>query len=620
MIRVNLFSKKFDTKLGESSRISIDSKEFPKPKSYEEFVSKIAKTFNLKKKDIILNAFTTDEDEMLIQDQQDLEDNQDETVEYRIILEEGASQIKTTKNVPEESKPSRAKEEKEEPNKDGDEEDNKPDDKSEEDNGEEDGIDIKLDINLDIPDKELESIINSQIKEIPPIDNDIINDDIPFNIDEYKKEMNEKCTNIKNDFNKAFDSKVNEIVSAKSSLMQKRINDSILEFSKVSINHLQKINNEASGLKEDSVTLVENTEGMNKAIEQLQSIVIAPGAGIKPKPIIEDEDKITIKFINKDITLEVKKEKAKYLEVSGIEIENIGNETYKKLFFIKDEDKSSNDICFYGNSEKRNIQQLSLNGDFEPEKKEKYTIILQIKDAKPNQTYCLIIYAKEDPKKGIISKSFKINVKIKGEEGNSQKPIVDKKDSNADEERIKLEAALKEKELKEKKELEEKKKLEEKDNNLYKELNMNEVCDINEAKNIFKDYEYDQEKIKNWIKEKKDEKVKSKAEEKYKQISASNNIEKIDKDDLIAKIINLNFDENAINEWIKERIKPEIKPQPPNPDPSPNDPRLDEMVAKFDDEYNILTIIDDDEFKAEIINLSYDESKIREYIEKKLNE
>ena len=163
--------------------------------------------------------------------------------------------------------------------------------------------------------------------------------------------------------------------------------------------------------------------------------------------------------------------------------------------------------------------------------------------------------------------------------------------------------------------MEEKKKLEEKDNNLYKELNMNEVCDINEAKNIFKNYEYDQEKIKNWIKEKKHEKVKSKAEEKYKQISASNNIEKIDKDDLLSKIIDLNFDDNSINEWIEERIKPQ-----PNPDPAPNNVKLDDMVAKFDDEYNILTIIDEDEFKAEIINLNYDESKIREYIEKKLNE
>ena len=57
----------------------------------------------------------------------------------------------------------------------------------------------------------------------------------------------------------------------------------------------------ASSLKEDSVALVENIEDMGKAIEKLQSIVIIPGPGIKPKPIIEDKDKITIKFINKDI-------------------------------------------------------------------------------------------------------------------------------------------------------------------------------------------------------------------------------------------------------------------------------------------------------------------------------
>ena len=603
MIRVNLFSKKFDAKAGESTRISIDSKEFPKPKSFEDFISKLAKTFNLKKKDIILNAFTTDEDEIIIQDQQDLEDNQDETVEYRIILEDGASPIKTSKKVPEEDKPSIIQGTEEKPNED----DNKPDDQSEGDSGE-DGIDIKLDINLDIQDKELENIINSQIKEIPPIDTDIINDEMPFNIDEYKKEMNERCANIKNDFNNAFESKVNEIVSSKSSLMQKKINDSILEFSKVNLEHLQKINTEATGLKEDSVALVENTEEMSKAIQELQSLVIIPGGN--KNPIIEDEDKITVKFINKDMTLEVQKEKAKYFEAPAIEIQNIGDETYKKLYFIIDENNSSNEFRFYGNTEKRNIQQLSLNGDFEPDKKEKYPIVLQIKDAKPNQTYSLIIYVKEDPKKGILSKSFKINVKIIGEEGNSQNHNVHNAE-DADEERIKLE-----KEMKEKKEMEEKKKLEEKDNNLYKELNMSEVCDINEAKKIFKNYEYDQEKIKNWIKERKDEKVKLKAEEKYNQLSASINIEKIDKDELIAKIISSNFDDNAINEWIKEKNKPDDpRPNPPGPDG-----KLEELVAKFDEEYNILTIIDDEEFRDIIINLNYDEDKIRGYIEEKLNE
>ena len=87
MIKVSLYQKKFDNKTSESTRTLIDSKDFSKPKSYEEFISSLSKAFKLKKKDIILNAYTTDEDENLIQDQQDLEDNEEETVEYRIILE-----------------------------------------------------------------------------------------------------------------------------------------------------------------------------------------------------------------------------------------------------------------------------------------------------------------------------------------------------------------------------------------------------------------------------------------------------------------------------------------------------------------------------------------------------
>jgi hypothetical protein len=87
MIKVSLYQKKFDNKTSESTRTLLDLKDFSKPKSYEEFVTILYKAFKLKKKDIILNAFITDEDEILIQDQQDLEDNKKETVEYRIILE-----------------------------------------------------------------------------------------------------------------------------------------------------------------------------------------------------------------------------------------------------------------------------------------------------------------------------------------------------------------------------------------------------------------------------------------------------------------------------------------------------------------------------------------------------
>ena len=50
------------------------------------------------------------------------------------------------------------------------------------------------------------------------------------------------------------------------------------------------------------------------------------------------------------------------------------------------------------------------------------------------------------------------------------------------------------------------------------------------------------------------------------------------------------------------------------------DPRLQEYVDKFDEEYNILTIIEKDELKEQIIKLNYEEDKIREYIESKLAE
>ena len=51
-----------------------------------------------------------------------------------------------------------------------------------------------------------------------------------------------------------------------------------------------------------------------------------------------------------------------------------------------------------------------------------------------------------------------------------------------------------------------------------------------------------------------------------------------------------------------------------------NENLLQELVDKFDEEYNILTIVVEDEFKEQIIKLNYDEYKIRKYIERKLAE
>ncbi len=48
--------------------------------------------------------------------------------------------------------------------------------------------------------------------------------------------------------------------------------------------------------------------------------------------------------------------------------------------------------------------------------------------------------------------------------------------------------------------------------------------------------------------------------------------------------------------------------------------RLQELVDKFDEDYNIFTIVEEDEFREKIIELNYDECKIRDWIERKLAE
>ena len=637
MIKVSLFLKKFDKKASESTRVSIDSKEFPKPNSYEEFISKIAKAFNIKKRDIILNAITNDEEEYLIKDQQALEDYKDETIEYQVILENKESLSREPSKTIEENKEAKEYKDKKEGQKQDDSGDemNKGNDKSKEEDDGEDELKIKINVNLDISDKEIENIISSQIKDIPPIDDKVINDDPGLDIEKYKEEMNIKYDNIKSDFNKAFDSKIDEIVINKNNLMQSKISNSILEFSNVNIKHLEGIKNEANGLKDESTELVENTQTMSIAIEKLSEEI--PVDESDPNP------KINIIFKSKDFNLEIKKGESGFITVSDIEIENVGNETYKKLYFVADESNSSKEICFWQNSKNANINQLSLNGDFSPKDTGTHTINLKVSDAKPNQTYSLIIYVKEDIKKRYISKPLTINVKIKGEENVQQKSKEDEAELLYKEFESKYDVSLintKEELIKkimslnsDKNQVEEwiKKKLEEKDENLFKELNMTGVCDINEAKKIFNQFNYNKEQLKNWIKEKNEENIKSKAEEKYNSLNAALNLEdKIEKNELIDIIVKFNFDAEKINDWIKAKI-PQAKPEIPIVNPDINDdqknngggeedPKITEIISKFDDEYNILTIIDEDEFKQEIIKLKCDESKIREYIEKKLNE
>ena len=109
---------------------------------------------------------------------------------------------------------------------------------------------------------------------------------------------------------------------------------------------------------------------MSIAIEKLSEEI--PVDESDPNP------KINIIFKSKDFNLEIKKGESGFITVSDIEIENVGNETYKKLYFVADESKSSKEICFLQNSKNANINQLSLNGDFSPKDTGTHTINLKV--------------------------------------------------------------------------------------------------------------------------------------------------------------------------------------------------------------------------------------------------
>ena len=564
MIKVILSSISYEND-NELKKETIDSKELSKPKNYEEFISNIIKSFKIKNKEntISLMVFTIGGDEIPIKDQKDFESYNDEASEYRVNL--------TKKN--------------EDPF---------------------DEIDINIDLKLEIADLEIENLIDGIIKDIPEIDNNIINDDIQFDIEEYKEELNSKNNKIIKKFNNSFDIKIKNMFD-KNNIMKEKINNSILNFTNNSIKYLKKINDEIKEIKEDFGEIAENYDELNKALKLLDF----------PK-----KEKPTIRFLKENIDLEIEKKEAKFLEISNIIIENFGFKSYRKLCFVKDENRSSKDINFYGNSKNLNLHKLSLNGPFSPNNREMHSFILQIKNPIPSQIYTLYIYTKEKEGGSILSsKELKINVKIKEEEKEDPKKILEenaKKLLTELEKKYNLTILCTNKELL--------KKFIELDNNmesinkwienelskkadeLYKELNMKDICNEKEGKSKIFELKFDKGEIIKWINDElskipKNLKIEIEIEKLYEELDTAFSIsDKIDKNEVLNIIKDKNLDKNSIINWIKyHKI-------------------VDETVDFFDKEYNILAILEDeDEFRQKIIELKFDENKIREWIEIKLS-
>ena len=142
-----------------------ETKKFDKPESYNNFISKIANHFKIPKKNIELICLTNDGDEIGINNDEDLNENLDEIKEFHVFSESGIENFieeKPKKDNPPSEENSNCKKN-----------ESKEDDQKDEDNNE---YKIKIDINIDIKDNEIEDIIKKQIKDIKIDDN--LNDEI----------------------------------------------------------------------------------------------------------------------------------------------------------------------------------------------------------------------------------------------------------------------------------------------------------------------------------------------------------------------------------------------------------------------------------------------------------
>ena len=646
-----------------------EAKDLPNPKGLKDFINEIAKSFGIKKKKTIsLIGFTEDEDEYPINSQDDLNDYKSEIKEFHFYIEDEdveSSNIILNSNKKQEESNSSDKEKIKKEEKDEKNEEEKEDQKSEEENSGDDQD--KIEINIDIEDNDIENKLNSQIK-VEEIKNDEnINDDIEFDINKYTQNLNIEFKNKTDEFIKLFDSKIDKIVTQKSEIIKNKVNSLISEFSKLYINNVKDINNESNNIINDLNDLEKDTNEMSNAMGELKR-------GISGEQIInnndnnnelqmsqiidkknkkeynfgannileeedEDEDiknndnnnKIEIKFENEVIELVKKAKEAKFMEIENITIENIGTISYKNLYLVKDIEQSSPDFSFLSNSkETTDFNKLSLDGDFEPKKKQSNLVSVKIEYPKINEQYTLILYVREKTKGRNLSKPLKITVKVisnedepknKEEEANTlfqelnnnnndlsnmfNKQEVIEKIIQLNFDRNSINEWIKAK-------VEEKKK--EEYENLYKELetqyNLKNInIDKQEVIKKIKDENLNKNKIEEWLKLRINEIFDEKAQKLFSELESNYNLSSsgINKEDVINRIKADNFDKEKIENWIKGLLN---KPNPPGPNPE-----VEKLFDDLEEEYSISSIVDKDEVIKKIIELNCDREKINKYIE-----
>ena len=405
MINVKKIKQTYD-KNGDSHREELETKEIKKPNNYAQFIKEISKSFKLSKKNFVFKIISNDDDENVINNQEDLEYFNEDAKEYMILLDENepeSSESKKSKKVspPKEEDNSDKVDKKEEKEEVDNKEDNDKQNKDDEEDVDGDDLNkIEINVDLEITDKEIEDIFDSQFKNPEEIKEEEINDDNQFDINKFKENLNENSKNTITEFKKLFDSKIASIIEEKSKIMKTQINSIISKNSESHIKIIKEMNDESQTLKNEFDEINNDNVGMNGALGELKktlsgiqmSEIKNPNEKPNDKPIKEEigtgaidilqnniieneeeeENKIMIKIENNEINLQENYKKVQFLEINDLNLENTGNKTFRKLYLVIDENDSSKDIILVTNSKKTNIHQLSLEDDFIPGKKGNY--------------------------------------------------------------------------------------------------------------------------------------------------------------------------------------------------------------------------------------------------------
>ena len=438
-----------------------------------------------------------------------------------------------------------------------------------------------------------------------------------FDNDTYKKELEMNSKKLSDNFKSNLELSFNNIIEEKQKVIVNDI-DSKLE---IFINDFSQKQNENKNL----VSEIKN------AVDEIKTEVEQMNSGIKDYKNDLEKRKSSIifnriQFEQKNIEKIIEMKDAKFININNIGIKNVGNISIHKLFFVKDQEKSSNDFCFFGNSKATNEYELTMPGELEQKNSINYSVSMNINNPQPGKEYKAIIYAKENNE--IISEPFEIIIRINKpqedplkqkqtqanqiyEEIKNQFPnhnsLINKDEiinklisNNLNKNEIINDINNKINEMQQKED-------EEKAEQIYDELNLNNInIDKNEIISIIKEKNFDKEEIQKWLDEKVKIQNKEKAQNLYNNLRNGQNLDFSkcpNEEAILNKIIELKFNENEIRNFFKAAGKEEV------------DPKVMEIFNELEDGYNLTSLKEKEEIIEKIKELKCDRDKINEWVE-----